>query len=155
MTLESLRILLYSKRLSQSSLATAAKVSRQAVSRWFSINNNNVESRVLTELSKQLKVSIDFLMHTTSVTENAAARKKYETTLLWDHAYENLEAFCVALARQELKAVARLVQVYGLYSSASIVGRIVWKEFDKYEKYIHPIRRMECEKIWKIHQSLA
>lgn len=145
------------RRLSQSDLARLAKVTRQTVSRWFAVGRHanrgeiNVESKTLRRISEALKISANDLISSTEIPE----KEKFETALLWDRAFGSLEEFAVALGRQELKAVARLVQVYGMFAAEKIVGQMVWRDFDRYARYIHPARRVECEKLCRLKQGLA
>lgn len=157
MSIETLRILMSARRLSQSELARLASVTRQTVSRWFAVGKHtgqdevNIETKTLRRISDALGIGADDLMSSAEIHE----KSKFETALLWDRAYGSLEEFAVALARRELRAVARLVQVYGMYASEKIVGQTVWRDFERYAKYMHPARRGECGKLCRLHQNLA
>ena len=76
-----------------------------------------------------------------------------QVSLLWDRLYPSTEDFIIALVKGEYRAVARLVQVYGLYRGDKILGKSVWKKFEKYKQLIQPVRRRQCEKIWQHYQN--
>ncbi|MBI2605523.1 MAG: helix-turn-helix transcriptional regulator [Deltaproteobacteria bacterium] len=157
MSIETLKILMSARRLSQAELARLANVTRQAVSRWFAVGKSagrdeiNIETKTLRRISDALGIRADDLISSTEISE----KREFETALLWDRAYGSLEEFAVALARQELKAVARLVQVYGMFASEKIVGQMVWRDFKRFAKHMHPTRRVECGKICELQRSLG
>jgi hypothetical protein len=74
---------------------------------------------------------------------------------LWDGLYSDLVDFAIALNRHETEAIARLVQVHGLFAAERIIGRVAWQRFPEYKRFIHPARRRELEILqeWKQRQS--
>lgn len=66
-------------------------------------------------------------------------------TLLWDRLYPQLDDFAIAVLEWRPDAVARLVQIYGLYVAERILGRRVWDAFESYRRHIHPVRRRPLE----------
>ena len=60
----------------------------------------------------------------------------------------------VALVRGEAPALARLVQVFGLYKAWKIAGEKIWERFPAYQKNIRPVRRDQLERIWLLRQNL-
>lgn len=160
-----LKLFLKLNQFSQSELARLAQVSRQAVSKWF-LNSSQLGLEPLWNISKNTGVPIDALaklfMHKSVLFETLEAKKKeLMTDLLWDKLYPSLDAFFIALANNEMRAIARLVQVYGLFESAQIVRKSrktkqnpIWAKFHEYKKYIHPVRRKELDKLWTIQKNL-
>ena len=143
--------------LSQSDLARMAGVSRQAVSLWFKSAKDgqaDLRAKNLLALSRALGLYVDEIT-TPLPCSSAKERAPLQTSLLWDRLYPNIEDFALALSQKKPKALARLVQIYGLFCSAKMVGRIIWTAFEKYKNHIHPVRRMELEKLWHLRQSLA
>jgi hypothetical protein len=53
----------------------------------------------------------------------------------------------MALMDREPRAIARLVQVYGLFRSEKIIGRAVWRRFPEYRRFLHPARQEELGKL--------
>jgi hypothetical protein len=76
-----------------------------------------------------------------------------EASLLWDHLYPDLDSFAFALGGGEPRALARLVQVYGLYAAESALGCVAWRAFPVYKRHIHPVRRRQLETLWAWHES--
>lgn len=74
---------------------------------------------------------------------------------LWDGLYPDLRAFAAALAREDDKALARLVQADGLYRAAAAAGAAVWERFPSYKRHIKPLRRAGLERIWALENSPA
>lgn len=141
--------------LSQSDLARAAGVSRQTVSHWFSQEHEvSLLAKHLGNLARFLDVSVEVLSSPLPILGNAAERKKWETELLWDRLYPDLETFLAGLARGQRQALARLVQVVGLYQGEKIAGKQVWRKFPVYGRLIHPAYRSRAEIVWKTAQSL-
>jgi hypothetical protein len=67
------------------------------------------------------------------------------TRYLWDRLYPDIDGFAIAIGRFEPPAVARLVEVDGLYAAEKILGRRVWKRFDQFKQLIHTVRRQQLE----------
>ena len=126
-----------------------AGISRQAVSRWFKQGRSEVEVRAgpLQRLSQALGVSMDELSRPLPGLESAG--------LLWDRLYPDVGLFAAALVRGEGPAVARLVEVYGLFLSARILGRAVWVRFPEYKNRLPPVRRRQLEALWGLSNRLG
>lgn len=79
------------------------------------------------------------------------------TALLWDGLYPDLVDFAIAAGRFELRAVGRLVEVYGLYAAAKILGPSVWKRFHEFKRFLHPVRRRQLEALveWRRNRTAA
>ena len=145
MDTRTLRAHLKARGWSQSDLGRRVGVSRQAVSQWMSAERANLRASHLLAVAGALGVSAEQLDRPLP----ALADDTLTTTLLWDRLYPGLDDFAVAVNRWEPAAVARLVQVYGLYASERILGRRVWAAFDSYKKHIHPSRRRSLEALVK------
>ena len=150
-----LKILSILRGYSQSDLARMTGISRQAVSLWFKNQSTqaNIQSKHLEKLSSALEISLDELVKPLPALENEQNCQNLTTTLLWDKLYPSLESFFAAIINEEPRALARFVEVYGLYGASHNMGACVWKKFNDYKKYIHPIRRQQCEKIWNKEQN--
>ncbi|OFZ78673.1 MAG: hypothetical protein A2583_07155 [Bdellovibrionales bacterium RIFOXYD1_FULL_53_11] len=143
--------------LSMSDVAKKAGISRQAVSLWGKHKAPSIRSRNLIMLCKNLGVGPDDLLAPLPLLgeDQKLQKRDLEAMLLWDLLYKNLEDFVVALVKGNHSAIARLVQTQGLFKSASMLGRGVWKKFEKYKKYIHPVRRKELEILWQTQKNLG
>ena len=155
MDFKTLSIIATLRGLNQSDLAALAGVSRQAVSLWAKQSIINLRLKNLQQLAKGLGVSLDDLVQPLPVLNDPKATETLQTGLLWDHLFPSLESFVVALVKGDLRALARLVQVYGLYGGAKTMGPAVWKKFPQYKNLIHPARREQCEKLWMLHENPA
>lgn len=157
MNVSTLSTLMKARGLSQSDLARRAGVTRQAASLWFRSADPrqvNVQSRHLEKLSQVLAVSMDDLARPLPALADESTKSSLETALLWDRLFPSLDDFAIAVARGEERALARLVQVYGLYAAERMAGRRVWKDFPRYKRHIHPVRRRELERLWDHESSL-
>lgn len=146
MFLSNIRLLCQLRGLTQSDLARKAGISRQAVSLWFSKGREGgvpVRSDHLVRLCQALEIGIDDLMTPLPDTGDL------EASLLWDRLYPDVFALVAAASDGEPRALARLVQVYGLLVSSRLFGRQVLGSFHRYKRYIHPTRREQCEQVWK------
>lgn len=144
MNTDTLRTLLRARKLNQSELARRVGVSRQAVSQWLQkAADASVSSQHLAQLAEVLEVDVDTLLHPLPC--QGAERAVAEAALLWDRLYPDLVEFAVAAGQWDLRAVARLVEVYGMYRTARILGSSVWKRFDEYARYLPPVRRSQLE----------
>lgn len=135
-----------------------AGVTRQAVSHWFrSSPNSEISIRTphLKRISEGLRISAEDLLHPLPVLGDAQLTEQYEAALLWDRLYPGLGDFGVALVRGEWPALARLVQVYGLYQARKIAGPKVWDRFPDYKRHIRPVRREQLERVWQLHRNLT
>lgn len=154
-----LKIIAKIRQLSQSDLAKMAGVSRQAVSLWFKNSSAqnpriNLQARHLENLCHLLKVKMDDLVEPLPCLNNMEYTKTLETTLLWDNLYPGIDDFIISLLRGEPRAIARLVQVWGLFQASNMLGNVVWKNFSRYKKHILPVRRKECEQLWNLQKNL-
>lgn len=153
MNIETLRHISKFRGLTQSEIARAAQVSRQAVNQWFKQGDSFVPitSKHLLNLCRGTGISADVLIN------EIADRQWWEnetTNLLWDGLYDDLVSFLIALNEGDSRALARLVEVYGLFASTKIIGDSAWKEFPNYKSYLPPIRRSELEQLWETQKSL-
>ncbi len=149
---KNLELLCRKRGLNQSDLSRLAGVSRQAVSLWFKKKEDfiDVRSRNLDRLCRELRISPNDLLKEMPVLEPVGA---WRAQFLWDRLYPDSESFALALSKGDLRAIGRLVQVWGLYRSAKVLGKVVWREFEKYAKYITPPQRRKCECIWALHEN--
>lgn len=155
MNLKTLEIIAKLRNLSQNDIAKKAGVSRQAVSLWFKEKKEtiNVQSRHLQKLAQELNLRVDDLLQPLPSFADPEYAAQLKTTLLWDHLYPTIEDFAVALVQNKLQALARLVEVYGLFSAHALLGKVVWKLFPKYKKFLPPVRRKQCEQLWLLEQN--
>ncbi len=151
--------LLRLKSLKQAQAAQRAGLSRQALSLWKQkakeqkSSNINVYSKTQEQLAHILGVRTEDLNKPILAIEDPEVRLALETELLWDKLYQNIESFAVAAVKGRPDALARLVQVYGLYGSAKMVGKQIWEKFPTYKKKIHPTYRKQAEVIWTLEHS--
>lgn len=154
-----IKLLLALRGLTQSDLARLAGVSRQAVSLWFHHNDPssgeiNCSLSVLKNLSAGLSVPISVLLEQGDIV-SPRERKQLEAEFLWDRLYPSLEEFAIAIVRSEPSALARLVQIVGLFDAAKIAGKSVWKRFPRFKSRIHPKRAEQCEIVWSLQKNLG
>lgn len=147
MNIKTLKIITKLRGLTQAEIARKAGVSRQAVSLWFKGSDVNVKSHHLQKLATELHLTADDLLQPLSY-DSADDVRRLGATLLWDHLYPTIEDFVIALLQKKPQALARLVEVYGLFRASALVKKAVWKLFPKYKKFLPPIRRKQCERIW-------
>jgi transcriptional regulator with XRE-family HTH domain len=158
MNAQALRTISKLRRVNQAGLARMAHVSRQAVSRWFKPSAGpevSIQTPHLRGLAEGLRVSAEDLLRPLPVLGDAEATRWYEAALLWDGLYSDLGDFSVALVRGESPALARLVQVFGLYQASKVAGQKIWDRFPYFKKQIRPMRREQLERVWQIHENLA
>lgn len=138
-----------SRNLNQADIAKRGTISRAAVSKWFHSRGGwaNVESKTLLNLARALGVSASIFL------EERETLAPLKTRFLWDYLYPNMENFVQALVQNRLPALARLVQVLGFHASQAIIGKRVLILFEKYKKYIKPVRRKELEVLWPLYAS--
>jgi len=155
MNMPILKVISKLRHLSQSEIAKMAHVSKQAVSLWFQKEEStiNIQSTHLHALAQALHLKVDDLLTPLPLSEDSPDKISLKTSLLWDRLYPTLEDFAVALIQHKLKALSRLVEVYGLFESQSIVGKSIWTLFPKYKKYLPPVRRKQCEALWRLEQN--
>jgi len=157
MHLETTRAIVKAHSLNHSGIASAAGISRQAVSLWFKTSKNGVASvktEHLLNLSKALGISLDELAAPIPALDETAA-SRLRADLLWDRLYPDLTSFAVAVCRWELRAVARLVEVHGLYNGARMAGPGAWERFPEYKDFIKPGRRDDLERLWRYWNDRA
>lgn len=148
MYLQTLKILMVSRALSQADIARLAHVSRAAVCKWLKTPDGicNMEMQTLINLSEGLKVAPE------SLVKKIEDLSPLTALFLWDNLYPSMESFAAALAKDQLPAIARLVQVAGFHAAAKIVGKKAVILFPRYKKYIKPVRRKALESIWPLYQ---
>lgn len=159
---KNLEIILELNNLSQTDLACLAGVSRQAVSKWFH-KAHSMRMTALIRLSHKLSIRLDTLAHFLEQQNFLAPltpqqQEQIETNLLWDRLFLTLDRFVIALLKNNLRALARLTQVYGLFMASSILGgksrSTIWTLFHRYKKFLPPMLRQEQEKIWLLQKNL-
>ncbi|HLG19385.1 MAG TPA: helix-turn-helix transcriptional regulator [Bdellovibrionota bacterium] len=159
MNLQTLKTLAELRGLNQSDLAKMAGVRRQAVSLWFKGTEPggdiHLKAQHLYRLAKTLGVSLEVLREPLPMLSEPKEVASLETSLLWDRLYPSLARFSVALLRCESPAIARLVQVYGLFQAAAIAGNRVWTKFPVYKRFIEAVQRKEWERVWKLQKNLG
>lgn len=149
-------MIMKARGMSQSDLARLAGVSRQAVSLWFSSDEKpQLRSGHLENLSRGLGVSIDDLVWPLPFLEDEEGRRRLGAELNWDKMYPDVEGFLLALCRGELKAVARLVEAYGLFASARMAGSVALDRFPEYKRFLPPALRRDLEPLWKMRETLS
>jgi hypothetical protein len=150
MNIATLKSLSHIKGIRQADIAVMAGVSRQAVHHWWVSDQENFDvlSSTQERLAESLGVPMQLLSKKLPVLSDEAFRKKLETQLLWDRIYPDLEHFVRGLVLGNLDALARLVQVYGLFAAEKIIGLQVWRKFPQYKNKIHPARRRTLEIVW-------
>jgi transcriptional regulator with XRE-family HTH domain len=147
-----LAALLKARRLSRADLARRVGLSRQAVSLWFRSDRANVQGSHLVQLSEVLGVPMEDLGRPLPCFD-PESHGQLKASLLWDSLYPDLDEFALALDAGEPRALARFVQVYGLYAAESAVGTVAWRAFPTYKRHIHPVRRQQLEALWAWHES--
>lgn len=133
-------------------LARRVGVTRQAVSLWFRGDEANLQSRHLLRLGAALGVAAEDLAKPLPCFE-PEVRARLRATLLWDRLYPDLDDFAVALHNGDPRALARFVEVYGLFAAERTLGPSAWNNFPAYQRHIHPVRRRELETLWAWHES--
>lgn len=157
MNLATLNTLARARGLNHSELARLCGVSRQAVHKWFASNSLNpehdgerivdVRSSHLERLAAGLEVSADVLLRPLpGLTANE--RRELRVSLLWDRLYPDLDQFLSAIVRHEPRALARLVEAFGLYRAEKIIGRTALRNFPSFARYIPPARREGLLQLW-------
>jgi transcriptional regulator with XRE-family HTH domain len=146
------------RRVNQSGLAKMTGLSRQAVSNWFKTPPGidvNTHTPILKHLAAGLHVKAEDLLQPLPVLDDPVSTRQLETALLWDALYSDLSDFSIALVRGEAAALARLVQIFGLYAASKIAGRKIWDRFPDFKRSIRPVRREQLERVWQFHQTLS
>ena len=153
MNILALKLVAKFRGVSQSKISEFANVSRQRVSQWFSQSEEfvNIGSISAANLASRLNVTCDVLLQ---AMPGLVELTRTQSAYLWDQRFPDIETFVVAAMNSNLDAVARTVEVHGLYGAADILGDIVWHSFDKYRRYLPPKKRQAMEAVWLLHQSL-
>ncbi len=152
MDVRTVETLLKARGWSQSELARRVGVSRQAVCLWFQSGGRAaLHSPNFLRLGDALGVPVEQLARPLPCHGEDHARLR--ATLLWDGLYPDLDDFAIAVNKGDPRAIARLLEVYGLYATAKMIGDRVWSEFPKYSRYIHPARRRQLETLYRWHRS--
>jgi transcriptional regulator with XRE-family HTH domain len=140
---------------SQSELARRVGVSRQAVSLWFRVGVASVRSSHLFKVSEALEVPAESVAR--PLPGFGKDHDRLKATFLWDSLYPDLDDFAIAVNAWRPEAVARLVQVSGMYVSERLLGVSVWRRFDEYGHYIHPVRRQQLKDLirWRTSQTAS
>lgn len=160
MEASTLKFICQLRGLSQSDLARAAGVSRQAVSLWFKeakLANGqiNLQSKHQKRMAKSLNISLDLLTEALPIYDNEHQLKVIEASFLWDKLYPSLASFLAALVDNQPRAMARLVEHYGLFKAAAVMGKAVWQKFLLYKKYMGRRQRTNWERVWNLQQNLG
>jgi transcriptional regulator with XRE-family HTH domain len=147
-----LEALLKARGWSRAELARRVGVSRQAVSLWFRGDEANLQGRHLIRLSRALGIPVEELASELPCFEPPVYRQLV-ATLLWDRSYPDLDDFVVALNSGDPRALARFVEVYGLFAAETTIGQGIWERFPDYRRFIHPARRADLERLWEWNQN--
>ena len=151
-----LRVILSLKNMKPAELARLAGITRQAVSKWFNASKQiNAEWITITKVAGALQIAPSILSKDLFQSLSAENKLTYHSLLLWDHLFDSIESFAIALTKKDAKAVGRYVQVFGIFAAEKIFGKWVFKKFRQYSPYIHPVRRRELEKLCQTLQELA
>lgn len=151
MNIRTLRALLKARGWRQSDLARRVGVSRQAVSLWFRQREQAIlRSDHLLRAAEALGVPPEEIAQPLPCM--GVERNRLRATLLWDNLYPDLDDLAIALDRGDPRAVARLVEVHGLYAAEKVVGRRVWKRFPRFKRHLHPARRRVLEALHRWHE---
>lgn len=150
MLAENLNFVMQVRGLRQSDLARAAGLSRQAVSLWMKQGGPHA---INAKIPHMIRLALNLGIEVQELVTPLPELTQYETALLWDGLYPSLPVFLVACLRGEERALARMVQVYGLLITTKLFGRQALRSFPDYSRYIHPVRRKESEQVWKTLSS--
>ncbi len=157
MHLQTLKAVATIRNMNQSDLARAAGVSRQRISQWLhdapADGFVNIQTKHLMSIANALGISPGILLKPLPLLCDEQRLQGETARLLWDKLYPDMTSLLVAALEREPQALARIVQVYGLFASAKLFGGRVWRDFDKYKKFIQPTRRRELECLWQYRQS--
>ena len=157
MNIATLKVISKLRHLSQSEIAKMAHVSKQAVSLWFQKDKEtiNIQSTHLHALAHALHLKGDDLLTPLPLSQDTSDVLSLKTSLLWDRLYPTLADFVIALIQYKPRALSRLVEAYGLFQSKNMLGKSIWTLFPKYKKYLSPVRRKQCEALWRLEQNQA
>jgi len=154
----SLQMLMRAQGVSQSEIARRIGVSRQAVSLWLKQPDQiHVTGKNLVLTARALGRPVERLIEPLPL-RDPQTREQLQARLLWDRIFVSLEDLAIAVARKEPRAIARLVEVHGLYAAAKLAGSAaVWRGFSRYKRVIPPVRRrqLECLVRWKTNRQAS
>jgi transcriptional regulator with XRE-family HTH domain len=157
MHIQTLKAVATIRNLNQSDLARAAGVSRQRISQWLHHapvdGFVNIQTKHLMSIAAALGILPGVLLRPLPLLCDEQGLQGETARLLWDKLYPDLTSLLVAALDRQPQALARVVQVYGLFASAKLFGGRVWRDFDTYKQFIHPVRRKELECLWKYRQT--
>lgn len=157
MNIQTLKAVATIRDFNQSDLARAAGVSRQRISQWLHHAPTdgfvNIQTKHLMSIAKALSIPPATLLRPLPLLCDDQRLQSETTRLLWDKLYPDLTSLLVAALDRQPQALARIVQVYGLFASAKLFGKRIWRNFDQYKPFIHPVRRRELECLWQYRQS--
>jgi len=150
---ETLKAILFVKGLRPAGLAKLCGLPRQTVHRWLNAQGEsiNLESKNLQSVANALGLEADDLL---TPIADLKLQQSQHALFLWDRLFPNFLSFAVALAKWHLPAVGRLVQTLGLFQSEKILGKRIWRDFDKYKHFLHPAVRKNWEAVWLTQKSL-
>lgn len=152
-----LKTVMAKKGYQRSDVARAAGVSRQAVSLWFTQDDDfhNLHVANLLNLSDGLGIDpAEFLKPLPGISEPATVRRLY-AEFCWDRSYPDIYSFLVALAGSRPRAVARFIECRGIYEAAAVLGMGVWRAYRGIRKHLAPAKREEIDTVWKVHHDLT
>ena len=116
----SLQMLMRAQGVSQSEIARRIGVSRQAVSLWLKQPDQiHVTGKNLVLTARALGRPVERLIEPLPL-RDPQTREQLQARLLWDRIFVSLEDLAIAVARKEPRAIARLVEVHGLYAAAKL-----------------------------------
>jgi len=159
MNINTLLSLIKIKGVKQAKLAKRVGISRQSITAWKQRSlvqrdpNINIFSSIQNEIARELGVNITDLETPININENLHLRGKIEADLIWDKLFPDVESFVSAAVCGNNSALGRLVQVYGMYLSAKLLGKNIWIKFPDYKSNIHPAYRKRAEIIWNLEQN--
>jgi len=142
---------------SQSDVAKAAGVSRQAVSLWFAADDDfqNVHVANLLKLSDSLDIDPAELLKPFRGMKDPASVRLLYAEFCWDRTFPDIYSFLSALAGSDPRAVARFIECRGIYEAVAVLGKRVWRSYPELSKLLPAARRKEIDIVWKIHQDLT
>lgn len=161
MNIETLFCFMKIRGISGATLARKAGISRQALTEWKRKAKQaqnprvNVYSQTQESLAQVLGVRSEELGQTFQIISDPNLRKSIEAEILWDRLYPDIASFSSAVVKGAPQALARLVQVYGLYASAKMAGQQIWNNFPEYKYKMHPAYRKQAEIVWTLAQNQA
>ena len=153
MFVQTLKIIASYRSLSQSELSRLAGVSRQRISQWFAQETYvNVGTKTLAKLANSLNIPTAILLE--PIPSWREATEESAPHLLFDYIYPDLAQFIRAVIIGRSHALARLVDIYGLFTAANIAGKQIWRRYPKFKHHIPPKRREELDRIWHLQKNL-